>query len=387
MILFRADGNEKTGSGHIMRCLSLADAAGDRGIGCCFVTAGAEFREIIEERGHKCVVLGTDYSDMESELPSLIKILNDARSDAIIVDSYCVTQAYLEALRHHERLIYIDDLAAFAYPVDVLINYNIYAPDMGYERLYAQKERPVLLLGAQYAPLRREFQNMGFRRPSEKAGNVFVSTGGADSEHIALRLIQYLKSHRNPRYTFHFLLGAMNRDREEIENLVRNMSNIVIHKNVTNMRELMCSCDAAISAAGSTLYELCACSVPIITYILADNQIAGARKFADRGLALLAGDARSEANFCDTLLCELDTLARDYTLRMAMAERAYSVVDGKGADRVISAITERNVPFAMERNEFDVPPQGSGRQCLHERCDAYLAQSSGPRIPEISEGI
>ena len=131
----------------------------------------------------------------------------------------------------------------------------------------------------------------------------------------------------------------MNSDGEEIERLVQDMPNVVIHKNVRNMQELICSCDVAVSAAGSTMYELCACSMPIITYILADNQIAGAKKFADMGLALFAGDARTDKNFCETLLSRLDELARDYELRAAMAKKAYSVVDGKGAGRVIEAIT------------------------------------------------
>ena len=338
MILFRVDGNSRIGSGHVMRCLSLADAAGERGIPCCFVTAGAEFQSMIQDRGYQCAVLGTDYADMESELPALTKLLSEGKPDAVIIDSYFVTESYLNALRPFGKLIYIDDLAASAYPVDALVNYNIYAPDMGYEKLYGQKEKPVLLLGPKYAPLRREFQNMAFRRPAENVRNILVSTGGADSEHIGLRFIRYLKTGHGEQYTFHFLMGAMNRDREEIERLAQGMENIVLHKNVKDVRELMTSCNVAISAAGSTMYELCACSLPIITYILADNQIAGAKKFAALGLALSAGDARTDEDFCGVLLDRLEKLAMDYDLRAAMAERAHGVVDGRGAERVIDAI-------------------------------------------------
>ena len=338
MIFIRVDGNSRIGSGHVMRCLSLADAAGDRGIPCCFVTAGAEFQGMIQDRGYQCIVLGTDYTNMESELPALTKLLSDKKPDAIIIDSYFVTESYLNVLRPFGKLMYIDDLAASAYPVDALVNYNIYAPDMGYEKLYGQKEKPVLLLGPKYAPLRREFQNMDFRRPSENIRNVLVSTGGADSEHIGLRLIRYLKAGHGEQYTFHFLLGAMNRDREEIERLAQGMGNIVLHENVKNVRELMCSCDVALSAAGSTMYELCACSLPIVTYILADNQIAGAEKFAALGLALSAGDARNNEDFCGVLLNRLEELAMEYALRAAMAERAHGIVDGRGAERVIEEV-------------------------------------------------
>ncbi len=338
MLVFRADRNSKIGSGHIMRCLSMADAAVERHIHPCFVTAGAGFRDIIQARGHRCAVMGTDYADMVSELPVFEKILNGEKPEAVIVDSYFVSEAYLNSLRRFAKVVYIDDLAASAWPVDTLVNYNIYAPDMGYEKLYERREKPVLLLGPQYAPLRREFQNLSVCPGGGNVRNVLISTGGADTEHIALRFVQYLKTGHGEEYIFHLLLGALNPDREEIGQLAGSMPNIVVHRNVQNMRELMTSCDIAVSAAGSTLYELCACGLPIITYILADNQIAGAKTFANRGLALLAGDARTEKDFCGALLDRLDDLAGNYKLRLSMAEKAYSVVDGKGAGRIIEEV-------------------------------------------------
>ena len=165
MILFRADGSNRIGSGHIMRCLSLADAAGERGMDCLFVTAGAEFRDIIQDRGYRCIVLGTDYTDMESELPTLTRILSREKPDTIIADSYQVTANYLETLRHYGKLVYIDDLAAFAYPVDALINYSLGAEDVDYKALYAGQTEPKMLIGPRYIPLRRDFQNLIFVIP------------------------------------------------------------------------------------------------------------------------------------------------------------------------------------------------------------------------------
>ena len=95
---------------------------------------------------------------------------------------------------------------------------------------------------------------------------------------------------------FHFLIGAMNQDKKEIEKLAEGMSNAVLHYNVSDMKSLICSCDIAVSAAGSTLYEICACGVPLITYVLADNQYEGAKAFEEKGLALNCGDIRNMDN-------------------------------------------------------------------------------------------
>ena len=348
MILFRADGNSKIGSGHVMRCLSLADAGREAGVDCRFVTAGAEFQEIIQDRGYPCAVLGTDYADMESELPMLTTILSDEKPEAVVVDSYCVTPNYLSTLRPFGKLIYIDDLSAFAYPVDVLVNYGFGAENAGYDALYRGKQAPMMLLGLKYAPLRREFQGLSFKHPAETVKDVFVSTGGADPEHVAVRLIEGLQNRQDMAgYRFHLVIGPMNRDGGQIAALAPMLSNVSIHRNVRNMRELMTSCDVAISAGGSTILELCACGLPIITYSLADNQ-AGIKKFAEEGFALFAGEARGNESFVASVFDLLNNLCRDYNRRKTMAEKVFHLVDGWGAGRVVEALR----PECLDRHDI-----------------------------------
>ena len=143
------------------------------------------------------------------------------------------------------------------------------------------------------------------------------------------------------------MVGAANEDRDLIVSEATGVSNLFLHENVTNMSELMLSCDVAISAAGSTLYELCACRVPTITYILADNQIPGARGFEQRGIMKCAGDIR------ETGAVELSARLIDMALelcdneseRALIAERQGSVVDGKGAERIIEKLTLNRTGF------------------------------------------
>lgn len=338
MILFRADGNEKLGTGHIMRCLSIADAFRRAGKACAFVLAEDAPAELIKSRGHEVRVLGTDHRDMESELEKLTELI--APAELVIVDSYYVTKNYLRWLRSRVRTAYIDDLADFAYPVDTLINYNIYADRGLYERLYAAEEEklPQLILGTEYAPLRPEFRQLPPVRIKEKCTDILISTGGADPVGLGLKTAGYIseKCSGSP-LRYHLLIGALNRDKAEIEKTAAQSENIEVHYNVARMSELIRRCDIAVSAAGSTLYEICACGVPMMTYTLADNQLPGAKGFAERGLAPCLGDLR-DAKDLSPCFKLLDKLSRDFTMRSEISERMRRLVDGLGADRICSRL-------------------------------------------------
>lgn len=136
------------------------------------------------------------------------------------------------------------------------------------------------------------------------------------------------------------ILGALNRDAVEIEQLADGCAHIVLHRNVTDMRSLMLQCDAAISAGGTTLFELCACGIPTVTYALADNQIMNAAAFEKAGLMLYAGDIRNDRRFVARIFECLEALVQDHTLRLRMSERMQKLVDGNGAARLATAILE-----------------------------------------------
>ena len=352
-LLFRADGNPYIGAGHVMRCLSIADAAMDKGVESIFVTAGDEFVNIVRNRGFRHIVLGSDYRNMDDELPKVVQIIDDEQPVALMVDSYYVTKSYLGRLKQAVnavggRLVYIDDILSFPYPCDTLINYNIYSDEKAYKELFSGYSLPEMLLGTDYAPLRSEFRSAVDKNyvRADRGSQILISTGGADFEHLMIELVREVKKVKK-HHTFHFLIGAANEDRNLIVSEAAGESNLILHENVTNMSELMLSCDAAISAAGSTLYELCACRVPTVTYILADNQIPGARGFEQRGIMKCAGDIR------ETGAVELSARLIDMALELCnnegecalIAERQGSVVDGKGAERIIEKLTLNRTGF------------------------------------------
>lgn len=336
MILFRADGNPDIGTGHIMRCLSLADALQEQGGEITFITAESYFQRLIQTRGYPCTVLGTAYDRMEEELSIFLPIIERERPELVILDSYFVTPQYMEAIRNISRLLYIDDLNAFDYPADAVVNYNIYSPELPYP------QNKTYFLGPQYAPLRKEFQGLSQRNTKDRVENVLVSTGGTDQYHVALHCAEYLREHL-PRENmiFHLVLGAMNQDAAELERIAEELPFIRLHRQITNMCSLMLQCDAAISAAGTTLYELCACGLPTVTYILADNQIQGAQMFQKAGLMPCAGDIREDACFLEHLFELLNSLADDFAQRQHIAEQMQGAVDGRGAARLAEAVLKQ----------------------------------------------
>ncbi|SDH58517.1 UDP-2,4-diacetamido-2,4,6-trideoxy-beta-L-altropyranose hydrolase [Pseudobutyrivibrio sp. 49] len=357
-IVFRADANPNIGMGHVMRCLSVADAFNAIGKNVLFVLADDSVVSLINDRGFSTAVLKSDFRDMESELESWPDGL---QPEIIILDSYFVTEGYFKNLKEKYpagALTYIDDVATFPYPVDILVDYNAYGPYVDYEGLYAGADikLPRLILGPTVTPLRGMFKGIPRKTQPEQVRDILVSTGGSDELHLAIKLLQTIANRDNEERVYHFLIGTMNKDREEIHSMADGLENVVLHENVTDMKSLIQSCDIAISAAGSTMYEICACGVPMLTYSIADNQIPGAEAFEKQGLALNVGDLRVpesiDANevisgelYADAQLRIIEAaekLADDYNLRCKIGTRMQELIDGCGAERLVEELIVGN---------------------------------------------
>lgn len=378
MVVIRADANSKIGMGHVMRCLSVADALLKRGEEVLFVTADDTPVPLLTKKGVPYRVLHTDYADMEAELPKLWNALSELpqgpgvpeaalpqKNTSILVDSYYVTEKYLAALKKRITTIYMDDIYAFSYPVDMLINYNIYGEEMGYEKDAAFADTK-LLLGTEYVPLREEFSaGAGYAQsrkelsaetenvtPAEDRlhqtaeqgrtadGGILITTGGSDSFNLAGQLLmEAMKYDALKEKEYHVVSGSLNPHIGELQALAQKHENIHIHCNVTNMAELMAESEVALSAGGSTLYELCAVGVPVIAFSFAENQERLVQTFVKRGIAQYGGNYRTDGNkMIQNTIAGLETLLEDENLRTEYRKKARTLVDGKGADRIAEAL-------------------------------------------------
>lgn len=365
MVVIRADANSKIGMGHVMRCLSVADALLKRGEEVLFVTADDTPVPLLTKKGIPYRVLHTDYADMEAEMPELWEVLRELpqgaespdatlaqKNTSILVDSYYVTEKYLAALKKRITTIYMDDIYAFSYPVDMLINYNIYGEEMGYEKDAAFADTK-LLLGTEYVPLREEFSaGAGYAQsrkefslgaanvtPAEEGG-ILITTGGSDSFNLAGQLLmEAMKYDALKEKEYHVVSGSLNPHIGELQALAQKHENIHIHCNVTNMAELMAESEVALSAGGSTLYELCAVGVPVIAFSFAENQERLVQTFVKRGIAQYGGNYRTDGNkMIQNTIAGLEKLCGDEALKTEYRRKALQLVDGRGAERIAEAL-------------------------------------------------
>ena len=337
MVFIRADANEQIGSGHVMRCLAIAKELLNIGEEVLFITADNKGDILIQQGGFESICMHSDWTDMESELKDLRNCIVRYKPRLLLIDSYYVTKEYFEKLHGLSALAYIDDLNSACWKVDLLINYNIFAMALDYSSYRARKTK--LLLGPRYVPLRKEFQNLVFCENRDKVKNIFVSAGGSDPERVTEKFLEYICGEKEfENIDFHFVVGALNPRLESIKNKARTVKNVLLHINERHMGDLMQSCDIAVAAAGTTLYELCACGVPTITYTLADNQLVAAEEFNKQEIMINVGDCRGNLQLFEILKQVLQKMINHAEMRKKISQRMRQCVDGKGVRRLVEEL-------------------------------------------------
>ena len=343
MIWIRADGGKEMGTGHIMRCLSVAAALRQMGEQVCFLVADDSPVPLLEAGGQSFRVLGSSYRNLEEELSILLPILREIPKSLFLADSYFVTAEYLRQVRELMPVCYMDDRGISSLPVDLLINYNIFAERFLYgEEADENREgscKTAYLLGTEYAPLRQEFQNAGVP-VKENAERVLITTGGSDRYDLAGQILrQALQDPEIADLEYCVVSGAYNQYLSQLLELERCSKNVHVFSNVTNMAKLMQSCDIAVSAGGSTMYELCVVGVPILCFSFVDNQEKIVEGFARRKLVSFAGNYLSQGEQMFGLLTEHIALLRNNVeLRRSYSAKERELVDGQGAARIASCL-------------------------------------------------
>lgn len=332
MLYIRTDINDTIATGHLMRCMAIADAAKDEGEDTTFLLADNRAVPLMEKRGFRYIVLRTKWNDMDAELPSIKKVIETECTDKLLIDSYQVTAHYLEELRLFTKTVYLDDLDAFHYPVDALICYANYWEDFHYTGRYPDTQ---LFLGPAYAPLRAPFRSRGKKQIKPQAENLLLLSGGSNHYDILNRILR--KMERDIYSNIDVICGMYDQNYTALCSIYGNEHNIHIHRAVSDLEHYMERADLAISAGGTTLYELCALGVPSLSYSVADNQLKNVRKFQADGVIPYVGDVRT-----DDVAGNLNRLLTHYrqnaALRREMSEKMQKLVDGNGARRIVHAI-------------------------------------------------
>ncbi len=337
-LLIRADASTRMGSGHVMRCLALAQAC--RGQGGRVRFACAEIPPALEAR------LRSEGMDPTAVPPPAAGPGDMARTAAlaremdaewVVLDGYQFGPDSQEAMKGAGfKLLSIDDYGhARRYVSDLVLNQNICAAPGLYQERAPETH---LLLGTRYVLLRREFWPWrgGRRRVAPEARTVLVTMGGSDPGNVTLGVIDALTALNNARLDVRIVVGHGNPHLAVLEEAVTAAPcPMRLLKDVEDMAGVMAGADIAVSSGGSTSWELLLMGLPGVLLALAANQDPIAAGLEQAGAALTC---RAPAPGDGSLRIALEGLIGDPQKRQTIVERGYDLVDGYGAARVLSAM-------------------------------------------------
>ena len=352
-VAIRADASLQIGTGHVMRCLTLAVGLAKLGAQVDFICRAhpGNLIALIEQRGFRVMTLPFESrgDKLSVDKPDHAHWLGcDWQTDAqqccdaispnvdwIIVDHYALDQPW-EAIMHEKcaRMMCIDDLADRPHDCDLLLDQSLGRRNQDYATLVSQHAK--LLLGPQYALLRPEFAQWRdtslARRENPQLRHILITMGGVDADNVTGRVLSALQGigiETLDQITV--VLGPHAPWRDYVLAKARNMSVPTrVLTGVDNMAELMTSCDLAIGAGGSTTWERCALGVPAFQIELAKNQQFISSAVQHAGAALLLGVDDLESEISRLLLSK-----SIFSILKSLSDRSATVADGSGVEATL----------------------------------------------------
>lgn len=354
-VAFRTDASLDIGAGHVMRCLTLADALSNNGAHCFFICRAhaGSCPDVIQQRGYEVRELPVPCqsteegsvqaaslsgyaswlgANWETDAEQTLSAIGDSPLDWLVVDHYAIdAQWELELAGACQQMMVIDDLADRAHNCDLLLDQNLGRQDADYQGLVSPE--CTLLIGLDYALLRPEFVQLRVsslqRRKAPEFKHLLISMGGVDKDNVTCDVLDALVEFPLPPcMRISVVMGAhapwLQRVREKAQKIPCAVDVLV---NISDMAGLMSTCDLAIGAAGSASWERCALGLPAYVVILADNQRASCLALVKEGaVELLDSGAGLRANLRD----KIEGVMTDPSILRRMSGRAAQVCDGGG---------------------------------------------------------
>lgn len=352
-IAFRVDASSQIGTGHLMRCMALADALKKRGSVTRFVSRHVpdHLRDMLITKGHDFVMLESNPSNaiqcdlahahwlgtsQQADAQETIKALSDSTWDWLVVDHYALDAHWETTLRQKfKHILVIDDIADRNHDCDVLLDQNLYA-DMISRYSGKVPTHCQLLLGPRYALLREEFRQLHEQaKPrTSKVKRILVFFGGIDAENYTGRAIEALVKIGDPHLHVDVVIGAQHPYRTKIEAECAQYG-FVCHVQTSQMAKLMAAADLAIGAGGSSNWERCCLGLPSLLAAIAENQVLANTALAELGGADYLGKSSkvSVDKWCGALTSRLHSDWLTLT-----SSRALGLVDGLGIQRLMDTM-------------------------------------------------
>jgi UDP-2,4-diacetamido-2,4,6-trideoxy-beta-L-altropyranose hydrolase len=316
-IVFRVDSSLQIGTGHVMRCLTIAHQLKRENVNIVFICSDFEgnINHIIRDQGFKVLQISaknnSGFLDWFSrnwviDAESTLNVMKETNNhvDLMIIDHYGLDSKWESHMRPYVgRIMVIDDLANRPHTCDFLLDQNFY---IGYESRYKDlvPESCLLLLGPEYALLRDEFLKI---KKADKVRDgqlkrILVFFGGTDPTNETVKTLRAL-SHFGSFFEVDVIVGATNPKADEIQALCSNLDNYHFYSQVNNISEFMDKADLAIGAGGSTTWERCYLGLPSITIVIAENQKETTEAVSSFGATINLGESSSitESDVIETI--------------------------------------------------------------------------------------
>ncbi len=359
-VALRADASMLIGTGHVMRCLTLADELSRQGHECRFVCRehDGHLGDLITSKGHGLTLLpasrdnetleNTQKSDdyvrwlgvpSQEDASQTLECLTQWKPDWLVVDHYALDVEWERALAHVVgSIMVIDDLANRVHECSLLLDQNLGRIASDYDGLLP--EGCQRLIGPGYALLRPEFSALReqslSRRKNPQLKRILISLGGVDRTNVTGQVLDVLSESTLPVSTeLDIIMGPSAPYLGEVQRQVSRMPlKATVSVGVNDMAERMCLADLSIGAAGGTSWERCCLGLPAVLLVLAENQVNGATALEASGAALKIDDADQLRVTLPSLIV---TIFESGRLGL-MSEAAACITSGDGVYRALHAM-------------------------------------------------
>ena len=358
-LVFRCDASPILGTGHVYRCLTLATALKPYASRLVFVVMSHRdnLAQLIQSRGFDCVELNSvelspdmlgetkwreypqqaDWQATHSELSKL-----QGPTDLVIVDHYSLSSNWEGLAKQTVKGVFvIDDLANRPHLCDLLLDQTLGRQVNDYSHLVPNSCQ--LLLGGDFTLLRQEFadfksQSIANKKAKTKIKSLLIAMGGSDNENATLTILRSLA--KFDQLNVSLLLGPLFNHLDELKAFLaaHPKLNVTLHRNVSNVAEILASQHLAIGASGASSWERMALGIPTLLYTLAPNQKQIALQLEKLKCGLDMGNIE---NFdSQTLHAELKRFIDDALYYQLMVDNNLSAINAFGTNKVVEKITE-----------------------------------------------
>lgn len=341
-ICFRTDASVEVGSGHVMRCLTLAEELSFQSNHAFFICRDlpGNMNSLLTQKGFTVYTLPSTPKELhnweEDAILTREVLENERIIDWLVVDHYGLGHAWEEMLKPYVgQIMVIDDLANRNHACDLLLDQNLY-DDMK-KRYHGLVPNTCLqLLGPKNSLLRKEFAQVRkvLRRREGKVRRILVSFGGSDPTNETFKVLKAIQMLELKNITTNVVVGAANQYSQEILTLCNQMENTIFYSDVDHMAMLIADADLAVGAGGTTTWERCCLGLPALIISVAENQEAIAKIVHRQRIGLYLG--KSQDVSVEYIAEQLLRCLKNFRMIKRLSGNALKIVDGNGVLRVIN---------------------------------------------------